>query len=67
MGIGEELKGSAKEAVGEATGNESMRDEGQAQQDKADAEQTAARKEREADQARTEALDNEAEQRSRQG
>ncbi|MDQ1393431.1 MAG: hypothetical protein QOF30_2408 [Acidimicrobiaceae bacterium] len=48
MGIGEELKGKAKEAAGSVVDNNDLRREGQAQQDKGQAE-------REATQARAEA------------
>ena len=37
-GVTEDIKGKAKEAVGAVTDNESLKAEGQAQQDKADAE-----------------------------
>ena len=48
MGIGEEIKGKAKEAAGSIVDNDDLRREGQAQQDKGEAE-------REATQARAEA------------
>lgn len=54
-GIVEDLKGKAKEVVGNVTNNESMRDEGEAQQDKARAERDVAAKEAEAEKARAEA------------
>ena len=38
QGVTEDIKGKAKEAVGAVTDNESLKGEGQAQQDKADAE-----------------------------
>ena len=63
-GIGEGIKGRAKEAVGALTGNDDMVDEGRAQQDKADAQRDVAQKEAEADEARAEAAAHEAEQRA---
>ena len=48
MGVGEEIKGKAKEAVGSVTDDDGLRREGRAQQDKGQAE-------REATQARAEA------------
>jgi uncharacterized protein YjbJ (UPF0337 family) len=51
-GVVEDTKGKAKEAVGAMTGNDSMTEEGRAQQDKADAQRDAAKKEAEADAAR---------------
>jgi uncharacterized protein YjbJ (UPF0337 family) len=65
-GVVEDLKGRAKEAVGAVTGDQSLRREGQAQQDKADAERDVARKEAEAEAARAEATRREAEQRMHQ-
>ncbi len=65
-GVIEGVKGKAKEAVGAVTGNEDMRDEGQAQQRKADAERDVAKKEAEAERARAEAEAHEAEQRAHQ-
>jgi uncharacterized protein YjbJ (UPF0337 family) len=62
----EDVKGKVKEAAGALTGNESMRQEGQAQQDKAEAERTVAAKEAEAEKARAEADMHEARQRSHQ-
>ena len=50
-GVVEDAKGKAKEAVGAITGNDSMTEEGRAQQDKADAQRDAAKKEAEADAA----------------
>lgn len=47
-GLGEELKGSAKKAAGQVTGNRDWEREGQAQREKSD-------KEREAQQAREQA------------
>jgi uncharacterized protein YjbJ (UPF0337 family) len=65
-GVVEDLKGRAKEAVGAVTGDQSLRREGQAQQDKAEAERNVARKEGEAEAARAEATSKEAEQRMHQ-
>ena len=65
-GIVEDVKGRAKEAVGAVSGNESLKQEGQAQQDKADAQRDVAAKEAEAEKARAEASVAEAEQRSHQ-
>jgi uncharacterized protein YjbJ (UPF0337 family) len=62
----EDIKGRAKEAAGAVTGDESMKREGQAQQQKADAEKRAAEKEAEASAARAEAVAGEAAQRSEQ-
>jgi len=53
MGVGEEIKGKAKEAAGSVLDNDNLRREGQAQQDKGQAE-------REATQARAEAKAHEA-------
>jgi uncharacterized protein YjbJ (UPF0337 family) len=65
-GVAEDVKGRAKEAVGAVTGNESVKQEGQAQQDKAAAQRDVAAKEAEAEKARAEASAAEAEQRSHQ-
>jgi uncharacterized protein YjbJ (UPF0337 family) len=65
-GIVEDLKGKAKEVVGEVTGDESKEAEGRAQQDKAQAERDVAKHEAEADAARSEAAVHEAEQRAHQ-
>lgn len=62
-GIAEEVKGKAKEAVGDISGNERMSEEGRAQQDKAAAKRDVAREEAEADEARAEAEIAEARQR----
>jgi uncharacterized protein YjbJ (UPF0337 family) len=64
--VAEDVKGRAKEAVGAVTGNESVKQEGQAQQDKAAAMREVAAKEAEAEKARAEAATDEAEQRSHQ-
>lgn len=63
-GLIEGLKGKAKEALGAITGDESLKEEGGAQQDKADAQREVAGKEAEADKARAEARAREAEQRA---
>jgi uncharacterized protein YjbJ (UPF0337 family) len=65
-GIVEDLKGKAKEVVGEVTGDESKEREGRAQQDKAQAQRDVAKHEAEADAARSEAAVHEAEQRAHQ-
>jgi uncharacterized protein YjbJ (UPF0337 family) len=65
-GVVEDVKGRAKEAIGAVSGNESLRREGEAQQDKADAERDVAAKEAEAEKARGEARAAEAEQRMHQ-
>ena len=62
----EDVKGRAKEAVGAVTGDESLKLEGEAQQDKAAAQRDVAAKEAEAEKARVEASAAEAEQRSHQ-
>ena len=65
-GVVEDMKGRAKEAAGAVTGDESLKQEGAAQQDKAAAQRDAAAKEAEAEKARTEARAAETEQRSHQ-
>ena len=65
-GIIEDAKGRAKEAAGAVTGDESLKREGEAQQDKAAAQRDVAAKEAEAEKARAEASAAEAEQRSHQ-
>ena len=65
-GVAEDMKGRAKEAVGAVSGNESLTQEGQAQQDKAAALRDAAAREAEAEKARAQATAAEAEQRSHQ-
>lgn len=65
-GAVEDVKGRAKEAIGAVTGDESLKHEGQAQQDKAAAQRDVAAKEAEAEKARAEASAAEAEQRSHQ-
>ena len=54
-GIVEDLKGKAKEVVGNVTNNDSLAKEGEAQQDKARAEREVAAKEAEAEKARAQA------------
>ena len=65
-GIVEDVKGRAKEALGAVTGDESLKAEGQAQQDKAAALRDVAAKEAEAEKARAKASAAEAAQRSHQ-
>jgi len=65
-GIVEDLKGKAKEVIGEVTGDESKEAEGRAQQDKAQAEREVATHEAKAGAARSEAAVHEAEQRAHQ-
>jgi uncharacterized protein YjbJ (UPF0337 family) len=65
-GVAEDVKGRAKEAAGAVTGDESMKQEGQAQQDKAAAQRDVAAKEAEAEKARVAASAAEAEQRAHQ-
>lgn len=65
-GVVEDVKGRAKEAAGAVTGNESLKQEGEAQQDKAAAQRDVAAKEAEAEKARAQAAAAEAEQRSHQ-
>ena len=48
-GVAEDLKGRAKEAAGAVTGDESLKEEGTAQQDKAAAQRDVAAKEAEAE------------------
>jgi uncharacterized protein YjbJ (UPF0337 family) len=61
-GIFEGLKGKAKEAVGDLTSDEELKQEGQAQQNKAKAQRDVAVKEAEAEKARAAAKAHEAEQ-----
>jgi uncharacterized protein YjbJ (UPF0337 family) len=61
-GVVEDVKGRAKEAAGAVTGNEPMKQEGQAQQDKAAAQRDVAAKEAEAEKARAAARAAETEQ-----
>ncbi len=65
-GVVEDLKGKAKEVIGEVTGDESKEKEGRAQQEKAQAQRDVAKHEAEAEAARSEAAVHEAEQRAHQ-
>lgn len=65
-GVVEDLKGKAKETVGAVTGDENLKQEGQAQRAKAEAQREAARKEAEADKARVAARTHEAEEAAHQ-
>jgi uncharacterized protein YjbJ (UPF0337 family) len=65
-GVVEEVKGRVKQAVGDLTGDDRLRNEGRAQQEKADAEREVAKKEAQAEAARAKAEAKEAEQRSHQ-
>ena len=65
-GVVEDIKGKAKEVVGEVTGDDSKQREGRAQQDKARSERDVAEHEAKADAARSEASVHEAEQRMHQ-
>jgi uncharacterized protein YjbJ (UPF0337 family) len=65
-GVFEDIKGKAKDALGNLTGNEDLEREGEAQQAKADAEREVASKEAEAEKARAEAKAQEAQQRANQ-
>jgi uncharacterized protein YjbJ (UPF0337 family) len=64
QGVTEDIKRKAKEAVGAVTDNESLKGEGQAQQDKADAEREVAAREADAEKARGQAAAAEAEERA---
>jgi uncharacterized protein YjbJ (UPF0337 family) len=65
-GVVEDLKGKAKELVGEVRNDESLEREGRAQQDKARADRQVAVKEAEADKARAASRAHEAEQAARE-
>ena len=65
-GVVEDIKGKAKEVVGEVTGDESKEREGRAQQDKAQSQRDVAEHEAKAEAARSEASIHEAEQRMHQ-
>lgn len=65
-GVGEELKGSAKKAAGQLTGDQRLEREGEAQRDKSDKEREAEQAEATAQQKRDEALRKEGEQRANQ-
>jgi uncharacterized protein YjbJ (UPF0337 family) len=65
-GIVEDVKGKAKEVLGEVTGDEAKEREGRAQQDKAQSQREVAEHEAKADAARSAAAAHEAEQRVHQ-
>ena len=65
-GVAEGVKGKLKEAAGSLTGDESMKAEGQAQQDKADSQREVAKHEAQAEKARAEAAAAEREERAHQ-
>jgi uncharacterized protein YjbJ (UPF0337 family) len=65
-GVVEDVKGKVKEAAGTVTGDDSLKREGQAQQDKAEAQREVATKEAEAEKARAKAVAEEARQRAEQ-
>ena len=65
-GVVEDLKGKAKEVVGEIKDDPRLRREGEAQQNKARSERDAATHEAEAEKARAKARAHEAEQAARQ-
>jgi uncharacterized protein YjbJ (UPF0337 family) len=62
----EDVKGRAKEAAGAVTGSDSLRREGQAQQEKSDAQERAAQHENKADAERARAADAEVDERRNQ-
>lgn len=65
-GVVEDTKGKLKEAAGTVTGNDSLKREGEAQQDKAEAQREVAQKEAAAEKARAKAEAHEARQRAEQ-
>ena len=65
-GVVEDVKGRAREAAGAATGNESLKLEGEAQQHKAAAQRDMAARKAEAEKARARLSAAEMEQRSHQ-
>jgi uncharacterized protein YjbJ (UPF0337 family) len=65
-GVAEDAKGKLKEAAGTLTGKDSLKREGQAQQDKAESQREVAAKEAEAEKARAKATADEARQRAEQ-
>lgn len=65
-GVGEELKGSAKKAAGQLTGNEDLEREGETQREKSDKEREAEQAKLEAQEKAEEAQRKEAEQRAQQ-
>lgn len=62
MGVGEQLKGKAKEAVGNVTDNDSLEEEGRAQQKKGEAERRAGEERAKAKAHETKAREKEMEQ-----
>jgi uncharacterized protein YjbJ (UPF0337 family) len=64
-GTGEKLKGAAKEAYGDVTGQEDKEREGEQQQKKAQKAEEARRAEDEADRKRSEASGHKGEEKSR--
>lgn len=67
MGLFDKLKGKAKEAAGAASGSDSLREEGQAQQHKSDEELRAFQAEETAAEHRRAAERHEREEHRRQG
>jgi uncharacterized protein YjbJ (UPF0337 family) len=65
-GVVEDVKGKAKEAVGNVAGRNDLAREGKAQQDKAQAQRDAAKKEAEAESARGSAAASEKREQSHQ-
>ena len=65
-GVVEDIKGKAKEVIGEVTGDDSKEREGRAQQEKAQSQRDVAEHEAKAEAARSEASVHEAEQRMHQ-
>lgn len=65
-GVVEDVKGKAKETIGNVTGQDDLAREGSAQQDKAEAQRDAAKKEAEAEAARGGAATAEKKQESHQ-
>ena len=63
-GVVEDIKGKAKEAVGHVTGDDDLKNEGQAQQDKAESQREVAGREAQAEKARAEAAAAETKQRA---
>lgn len=63
-GLGEELKGSAKKAAGQLTGDDDMEREGEAQREKSDKVREAEEAEATAQEKRDEALRKEGQQRA---
>lgn len=66
-GIVEDVVGKAKEIAGIVINNDSLRNEGRAQQDKAQAQRDVAKKEAQAESARAAASAAEARQKARSG